>query len=105
VSLILKVAEILQNQNIPTRVISMPSWELFEKQSADYKNSVLPATIKARVAVEAGVAQGWEKYIGDQGITITIDNQFGASAPIDDLMQTYGFDADKIARQAAQLVR
>lgn len=99
VPLILEAQKKLQEQNIPARVISMPSWELFDQQNKEYKESVLLPQIKARLVVEAGIAQGWEKYAGDEGIIIAID-KFGASAPGDLVMKEYGFSVDNVVKQA-----
>ena len=77
----------------------MPSWELFETQPPDYRDFVLPASVTARVAVEAGAPQGWDRYVGPWGEVIAM-HRFGASAPIRDLMPRFGFTADHV-RQAA----
>ena len=80
VGLAMKTREALQSEGIPTRVVSMPCWELFEEQSTEYKEEVLPSEITARLAIEAGVRQGWDRYIGTKGDALTVD-KFGASAP------------------------
>ena len=80
VSLIVAAGQKLTEDGISDRIVSMPSWELFETQSQEYRDSVLPPTARARLAVEAGVARGWCKYVGDDGDVIGVD-QFGASAP------------------------
>ncbi len=90
VGITLKAADELEASGIKTRVVSFPSWELFEMQSVEYKESVLPSEIKARVSIEAGIKQGWEKYIGDYGEAVSIE-KFGASAPGDIIMKEYGF--------------
>ncbi|HAY32799.1 MAG TPA: transketolase [Ignavibacteria bacterium] len=95
VHLALEVQDDLQNENISARVVSMPSWELFEKQSDDYKESVLPEKFRKRVSVEAGSSLGWHKYVTDAGIVIGID-KFGKSAPGDIIMKDFGFDKDLI---------
>ncbi len=95
VSIALEAADILNEAGIKTRVVSFPSWELFEIQSEDYKEEVLPSIIKARVSVEAGVSQGWDKYVGDYGESISID-KFGASAPYELLMDKYGITVENI---------
>ncbi len=100
----LQAAEQLWQEGIAARVVSMPSWELFDRQDACYREQVLPSAVKARVAVEAGVAQGWHKYLGEHGITVTIDERFGASAPAKVVMEQYGFVAENIARQARKLL-
>ena len=95
VYLILQAAEKLQSEGVGTRVVSFPSWELFEMQSDDYKESVFPPSVKARVSIEAGVKQGWEKYTGDFGESISVE-KFGASAPYEIIFTEYGFTTDKI---------
>ena len=80
VDLSLKAAKELEKDGMKVRVVSFPSWELFEKQSAEYKESVLPSSVLARVSIEAGVAQGWQKYTGRFGANISIE-KYGASAP------------------------
>ena len=95
VHLALNAAERLAEDGIEARVISMPCWELFEKQTDEYKKSVLPAEISARVAIEAGVTQGWHKYVGSTGEVIGLDH-FGASAPISDLFSNFGITADAV---------
>lgn len=95
VALALEVQTGLESENISSRVISMPSWEIFEKQSDEYKEMIIPVKIKKRVSVEAGSTLGWHKYTGDFGLNIGID-EFGKSAPGDVLMKEYGFDKDKI---------
>lgn len=73
----------------------MPSWDRFEKQSQEYKNSVIPQDVKARVAIEMGSSLGWHKYAGDKGAVIAID-QFGASAPGEKIMAEYGFTVENV---------
>ena len=103
VSVILAAAEELKAAGTKVRVVSFPSWELFEKQSDEYKNSVLPKSVKARVAVEAGVKQGWEKYTGDYGESISIE-KFGSSAPVKVLMEKYGFTKDNVIATAKRVL-
>ena len=93
----------LAEQGVAARVISMPSWELFERQPAAYQESVLPATVKARVAVEAGISMGWEKYVGPDGAIIGLD-RFGASAPYQTLYEQFGFTVDNVVRQALETI-
>jgi len=95
VYLILQAAEKLQSEGTGTRVVSFPSWELFEMQSDDYKESVLPPSVRTRVSIEAGVKQGWEKYTGDFGESISVE-KFGASAPYEIIFREYGFTTEKI---------
>ncbi len=104
VSIALEAADILNETGIKTRVVSFPSWELFDMQSEDYKEEVLPSIIKARVSVEAGVAQGWDKYVGDYGESISIDN-FGASASNKVLFDKYGFTVENIVTTCKRVLR
>jgi transketolase len=103
VSLAIEAYNVLQNEGIKARVVSFPSWELFEVQSDEYKESVLPKSIKARVSVEAGVKQGWEKYLGDYGEAISIE-KFGASAPYEIIFKEYGFTKEAIVKKAKDVV-
>jgi transketolase len=103
VGITLKAADELEASGVKTRVVSFPSWELFEMQSVEYKESVLPSEIKSRVSIEAGIKQGWEKYIGDYGEAISIE-KFGASAPGDILMKEYGFTVSNIADTAKKVL-
>ena len=104
VNLIVGAQQKLAEKNIAARIVSMPSWELFEMQTQEYKDSVFPPAIKLRLAVEAGVSQGWEKYTGDSGLIIAID-RFGASAPGDIVMKEYGFSVDNVVNKAVELVK
>ncbi|HRJ89603.1 MAG TPA: transketolase [Pyrinomonadaceae bacterium] len=102
VGLALEAREKLNAAGTPTRVVSMPCWEFFDDQSAKYKESVLPAKVKARLAIEAGVSLGWYKYIGDHGDTLTVD-RFGASAPAEDVFRDYGFTVENVVKLAKKL--
>jgi len=93
----------LAKQNIPTRVVSMPSWELFDAQPKEYRDSVLIPSIRARLAVEAGLSQGWHRYVGE-GDVIGVD-QFGASAPGNEVMKRFGFTVEHVMERARALVR
>lgn len=104
VSLILEAGERLAKDGVRVRVVSMPSWELFDSQDEDYKDSVLPTTIRARLAVEAGVTQGWHRWVGDGGSVIGVDG-FGASAPGDTVMREYGLTVDNICARATGLLQ
>jgi transketolase len=95
VSLALDVAKELDKRGKSVRVISMPCWEIFEKQPTEYKESIFGGNLGKRVSIEAGVEQGWHKYIGSDGIAIAQDT-FGASAPARDLAQYFGFTVDAI---------
>ncbi len=103
VSIAMEAHDTLSADGIKSSVISMPSWKLFEKQSVEYRNSVLPPSVKARVGIEAGVCQGWEKWLGDKGIFIGMST-FGASAPVNTCMQKFGITAEAIVRTAKKLV-
>ena len=103
VGLILAAGEKLQARNIPVRLISMPSWELFDAQSQEYRDSVLPPSVHARLAVEAGVTQGWHRYIGDWGDVIGVD-RFGASAPGPVVMREFGFSLENVCQRALALL-
>jgi transketolase len=94
---------ILAERGVSARVVNMPSWELFEQQTESYKQSVLPPGGTPRLAVEAGVGFGWERYIGDRGETICMTT-YGASAPGAVLREAYGFTPDHIAARARALV-
>ncbi|GHO95563.1 hypothetical protein KSF_056110 [Reticulibacter mediterranei] len=103
VSLALDAANKLHQEGIAVRVVSMPSWELFEEQNEEYKEAVLPKSVTARVAIEAASPMGWERYVGLQGTTVTL-NHFGASAPAKTVFQKFGFTADNIVEQAKGLL-
>ena len=96
-------AELL-GRGIKARVVSLPSWELFDAQPQAYRDTILPPSVLARVAVEAGVPQGWEKYTGAFGAVVGIENRFGASAPIKVVMEKLGFTAANVAAKAAEVV-
>ncbi len=81
----------------------MASWELFDKQDAEYRNKVIPPEVKLRLGVEAGSTFGWERYLGDKGRMIGLD-RFGASAPYQVLAEKFGFTADNIVRTALEMV-
>ena len=104
VGLIVAAQQALQEQHIAVRLVSMPCWELFEAQSRDYRDSVLPPSVRARLAVEAGVTQGWHRYVGDQGDVIGVD-RFGASAPGPVVMREYGFTVEHVCARALALLK
>ena len=104
VSLALEAREILAQEGVGARVVSMPSWELFEAQPQAYKESVLPPEITARMAIEAGVSMGWDRYVGPQGVMYGIDH-FGASAPYKVLAEKFGFTAEEVAARARASLR
>ncbi len=99
VGLALEAREQLQKDGVPTRVVSMPCVELFEEQSQDYRDEILPPSITARLAIEAGVRQGWDRYVGPKGDVVCLD-RFGASAPGDVAMKNLGFNLENILNHA-----
>ena len=103
-SLCAAAADALEADGIPTRVVSVPCWERFDAQDAAYRESVLPAAVRRRVAVEAGVSFGWERYAGDEGAILGLD-RFGASAPAGTLLKGFGFTADNVAAVGRRVVR
>jgi len=98
VSSSLGAREILQSKGIRTRVVSMPSWEFFSLQPAEYRESVIPKSARLRVSVEAAVSFGWERWVGEDGLIIGLD-RFGASAPYEVLMKEFGFTPEKVAER------
>ncbi|MEZ0541231.1 transketolase [Fibrella arboris] len=103
VSLVLKAQEELKKQGIPARVVSMPSWELFEKQEQAYQHEVLPPSLKKRLAVEAGSPLGWHKYVTDEGTTISM-NRYGLSGPGEEVLAYFGFTVDNVVDQAKKVL-
>lgn len=103
VGLIAAAAEKLASEGVSTRLVSFPSWELFAMQDQAYRDSVLPRSIEARLAVEAGVAQGWERWVGDRGTTISIQS-YGASAPYKVMFEKYGFTVENVVKRAKELL-
>jgi len=99
VQIALAAAEKLAAEGIKAQVVSMPCWELFEKQSIDYQNSVIPPNVKARVGIEAGVEMGWHKWLGEKGVFIGMST-FGASAPAKVCFEKFGITSDKIVEAA-----
>jgi transketolase len=104
VSVALGARDLLAEKGIAVRVVSMPSWELFDAQPVEYRESVLPPQVTARLAVEAGVSMGWHKYVGPQGDVMSLDH-FGASAPYKVLMQEWGFTPEAVAERASKLLK
>ena len=94
----------LATDGIAVRVVSLPSWELFDAQPVSYRDSVLPPAIKARVAVEAASPLGWERYVGFEGAMVSISH-FGASAPGGIVYEKFGFTAGNVAQEARRLVQ
>ena len=103
VSLALEAREKLQAEGIPTRVVSLPCWELFEEQPEDYRNEVLPPAVTARLGIEAGVCQGWDRYVGPRGDVICL-NRFGGSSPGDVALRELGFNVDNVLSHAKALL-
>jgi len=104
VPLCMQAREALAAKGIQARVVSMPSWELFERQPKEYRDAVIPPAVKARLAVEMAAPVGWERYVGDAGSVIGI-NQFGASAPGERIMKEYGFTVENVVAHAEKLLR
>jgi transketolase len=103
VQLIVSAGRALEAKGVKARLVSMPCWELFDEQTAAYRESVLPASVTTRLAVEAGRSLGWERWVGAAGATIALDH-FGASAPGDVLMREFGFTTDHVVRTAEALL-
>ncbi|MDD5371067.1 MAG: transketolase C-terminal domain-containing protein, partial [Anaerolineaceae bacterium] len=104
VLLVMAAQPILAGKNIRARVVSMPSWELFDQQPREYRDSVLLPEVQQRLAVEAGSPQGWERYTGCRGEVLGID-RFGASAPGPVVMREYGFTVENVVQHAEELVK
>ncbi len=98
-----QAAEALSDRGVSVRVVAIPSWELFEAQSAEYKESVLPKAVRARVAIEAGATLGWERYVGSDGTVIGLDH-FGASAPAEVLYEEFGLTAENVIGQVLSML-
>ncbi|MGI8541134.1 MAG: transketolase [Rubrobacteraceae bacterium] len=103
VSLAIEAAKNLAEKDISARVVSMPSWEVFDRQDQGYKDEVLPPSVEARVSVESGITSGWERYVGFKGRSVGID-RFGASAPGDRVMQEYGITPENVANVALDVL-
>jgi len=93
--------EKLLAEGIRSRVVSMPSWDIFEHQTQEYRDSVLPPKVKARVAVEQASTLGWDRYVGTSGRVIGMKT-FGASAPLKELQRKFGFEPDKVVAAAKE---
>lgn len=104
VQLVYEAHKVLKEKGIDARVVSMPSWELFEKQPEEYKQKVLPDAVKVRLAVEAGSSLGWHRYVGWQGDVIALD-RFGASGKADVLFREFGFTVDRVVERALELLK
>ena len=103
VHLALAAQKALQDQGLGARVVSLPCWEVFAQQSAEYRAKVLPPACKARLAIEAGSSLGWERWVGDGGAVVGVD-RFGASAPGGKVLANYGFNLDNVVAQAKALL-
>ncbi|HSG81583.1 MAG TPA: transketolase C-terminal domain-containing protein, partial [Gemmatimonadota bacterium] len=104
VAFCVRAREALAGEGIKARVVSMPSWELFQRQDPAYRDSVLPPAVTARVAVEAGVKLGWDRYVGPAGAVVGMDT-FGASAPLKDVQEHFGFTTQNVVAAARQQVK
>ncbi|WP_428620410.1 transketolase [Reyranella sp.] len=103
VALIVAAHESLSGRGVRARIVSMPSWDLFEHQPQAYRDEVLPPAVKRRLAVEQGSTLGWERYVGDQGRVIGM-KAFGASAPLKELQRKYGFEPEKVVTAALEML-
>jgi transketolase len=103
VHLALSAADLLESEGVKVRVVSMPCWELFDEQPQEYRDSVLPPAVAARLAIEAGVTFGWHKYVGDRGDVVGLD-RFGASAPGNVVMEKFGFSVENVVARAKALL-
>ena len=103
ISLAVQAHEKLVAEGVSSRVVSMPSWDIFEHQTQEYRDSVLPADVKARVAVEQASTFGWERYVGNSGRVIGMQT-FGASAPLKELQKEFGFESERIVTVAKELL-
>ncbi len=104
VHIALEAGQLLQEKGVKARVVSLPSWELFEAQSEEYRREVLPSHITARISIEAGVPLGWDRYVGPEGVIIGI-SRFGASAPQKVVYEQFGFTAQRVMDEAQNLVQ
>jgi transketolase len=103
VSLAVQAHETLVAEGIRSRVVSMPSWDIFDHQPKEYRDTVLPPDVKARVAVEQASTFGWERYVGDAGRVIGMKT-FGSSAPLKELQRYFGFEPDRVTAAAKELL-
>jgi transketolase len=104
VSLVVEAHEALTSRGIRSRVVSMPSWDIFEHQPQSYRDNVLPPNVTARIAVEQGSTLGWERYVGAGGQVIGMET-FGASAPLKELQRKFGFEPERIVEAAIGLLK
>jgi transketolase len=103
VALVMAARQMLQGHNVMARVVSMPSWELFDAQPQSYRDQVLLPSVHSRLAVEAGASQGWHRYVGDRGDVLGVD-RYGASAPGDVVMREFGFTVDNVCKRAMAIL-
>jgi len=103
VGLTLAAGRKLAEDGTAVRVVSMPCWELFEEQPAEYRDEVLPPEVKARLSIEPGVELGWSKWVGDHGSSISIEH-FGASAPGEVVLEQFGYNLDNVVARATALL-
>jgi transketolase len=103
VSLAVQAHETLVTEGIRSRVVSMPSWDIFDLQPKEYRDTVLPPQVKARVAIEQASTFGWERYVGDAGQIIGMKT-FGASAPLKELQRHFGFEPERVVVTAKELL-
>ena len=103
VEIALEAQAALHEANIPTRVVSMPSWELFEEQPDVYRDSIIPREIEIRVSIEAGSTFGWQRWLGHRGIAVGFD-RYGASAPADRIYKELGVTADRVVKEVQDLI-
>jgi transketolase len=99
----MEAAARLRKEKVSVRVVNLPSWELFENAGSEYREQVLPPRVRARLAVEAGVGMGWERYVGDGGAVVAMTG-FGASAPGGTVMERFGFTVDNVCSRARSLL-
>jgi transketolase len=104
VSLIVAAGTLLGAEGVNVRMVSFPAWELFAAQEQEYREAVLPPSLRARLAVEAGIAQGWERWVGDGGAILSLEH-YGASAPAKILFEKFGFTVENIVAKARELLR
>jgi transketolase len=103
VEIAVRARETLESEGVPTRVVSMPCVEWFREQDADYRESVLPSSVKARVSVEAGIALGWREFVGDEGESVSLEH-FGASADAATLFREFGFTPENVVAHARKSI-
>jgi transketolase len=104
VSLIVQAGQRLAAQGVAVRLVSFPSWELFDEQDPAYRDSVLPPDIELRLAIEAGISQGWHRWVGPKGRILGLD-RYGASAPVKVVFENLGFTVDRVVQTAVELLQ